>query len=561
MAISEFIILAGMIIVGFIFFLVAQGFISGELLSTKEKMYQTESQEIVSLIERSTSEQGPYFYYFREISFSNVSVKNKILTYQKGSYKFSYPVPKEVVDSDLENVTSICVLKKTGEIKLLDKCPKCNMDSVCSQDECKEDCPDCYGPSSICVGDGFCNKGIGENCENSVDCKCQGLCCPTSPDSDNNGCTSIGNIERSKQCWCNSQCQSGLECNPTAPTFSSYPKACCDPHKGWNGTDCVNIECPQDKKCPGAPMNGGNGDNAWTDINSVTCCSFSDVGDVSGPICSSSHCCPTTKPKWCNNPQTGNPRCVDNNEFVSEKCEEICPSSITQCFNKWHWNGYGAMFQMNVYGHVCDYYEVCQVPVVQPIAKEIIECCDNKCAGSCHSMCNQALSDSGLSSTDNDNTRKKCYGLYTIYGMDGAARWLKGYLLRGYPNGPDPPEAPASVMLSGDTWMCTGYSIVLTTLLRSVGYQSDEAYSVGMSDGPGCGHAFNLVKFPGESNYRFVDTVGNGLYISGITSSDWYRQQCGACRTESLTAGDGCQNDEGVFNCPSSSNVYLGATC
>jgi hypothetical protein len=205
---------------------------------------------------------------------------------------------------------------------------------------------------------------------------------------------------------------------------------------------------------------------------------------------------------------------------------------------------------MNVFGYVCDYYEVCH-PNIVPIIKEIIDCCNNKCAGSCHTMCSNAVSDSGLSSSDTPETRKKCYGLYAIYGLDGAAKWMKGYQIRI--------EQPASVMLTQGTWMCTGYSIALTTLLRSVGYSKDEAYSVAMNDGPGCGHAFNLVKFPGETNYRFVDTVGNSLYISGISSSDPYRQQCGACRTESLNQGNGCQNDEGVFSCPS--NVYLGVSC
>lgn len=299
-------------------------------------------------------------------------------------------------------------------------------------------------------------------------------------------------------------------------------------------------------------MSGGPGDSAWVDSQGTVCCPFFDNNDgSSGSNCSLSHCCPTYKPKWCEKPKTGSPRCVDQNEFNVEVCEEICPPTISQCINHWHWDNYDGMFSMNVNGHVCDYYEVCH-PNIRSIIDEIVNCCKNNCAGSCHSMCSRAVSESGLSSTDTPETRKKCYGLYTIYGLDGAAKWMKGYQIHI--------EEPASIMLTSQTWMCTGYSIALTTLLRSVGYEKDEAYSVGMDDGPKCGHAFNLVKLPGETNYRFVDTVGNGLYISGITGSDWYRNQCGACRTESLNSM-GCQNDEGVFNCPSSSNVYLGTSC
>jgi hypothetical protein len=77
------------------------------------------------------------------------------------------------------------------------------------------------------------------------------------------------------------------------------------------------------------------------------------------------------------------------------------------------------------------------------------------------------------------------------------------------------------------------------------------------------------VKFPDESKYRFVDTVGNSLYISGISVWDWYKYR-GHCRTD-YNSNDpnllfpgkcsGCMNDEGNFYCPQKSDIFLGDSC
>lgn len=343
MATSEFLIIAGMIMVGLIFLLAAQSFISGGLTTTQESMYRQQAEEIVSLIQRTTAEQGNYFYYYREINPSSIGVKDGILTFQKDKLTLLYPVPKQVIDTNLNNTASICVLKRNDVIKVLDKCPKCDMNSLCTPDECKEDCPDCYGPDSTCVGDGFCNKAIGENCETSIDCPCTtGKCCPASPDADFNGCTNTSNIGRGNQCWCTSQCQTGLDCNPTAPNFLQYKRACCDPGEGWNGTDCVKINCPANQTCPGAPMNGGPGDNAWVDINNNVCCPFDNIDDTSGPICSAKHCCPTHKPRWCDKPKTGSPRCMDQTEYQAEGCSPTIPCdsihSDADLPSSWDWH-------------------------------------------------------------------------------------------------------------------------------------------------------------------------------------------------------------------------------
>jgi hypothetical protein len=321
---------------------------------------------------------------------------------------------------------------------------------------------------------------------------------------------------------------------------------CCSGYCNPSSQKCEELPiCPSDRICSGAT-------EASKDSLGRDCCP-SDK-----PICSNQHCCPVDKSMWCNKPKNGDPRCMSIDEYNQECEQEICPPTISQCYGKWHWNNYGGKFSMNAIFYTCDMFEVCYDPVVKEIAEETINCCNNQCNGNCHSLCQLALSDSGLSSNDNSITRKKCYGLYIIYGLDDARRWLKGYNKMNL-------EQPASIMLTQGTWMCTGYSIVLTTLLRSVGYEKNEVYSV-------CGpeHAYNLVKFPDESKYRFVDTVGNTLYISGISVWDWYKHNYGFCRTNYNsnnpnaifpTQCSGCMNDEGNFYCPQESDIILGDSC
>lgn len=308
-----------------------------------------------------------------------------------------------------------------------------------------------------------CNNtkcGLGENCENCLeDCPagatCEDLnniCCPDSFDSDEFGCSGTKNLEKGESCSCDNQCNSSLECTETADTFMAYEKACCEPEKQWNGTNCT---------------------------------------------------------------------------------EGICPETISSCFNHWHWDHYGAKQIININIYACDYFEVCHDPVVQPIAKEIISCCNNKCEGNCHTLCSRALEDSGLAASDTETTRKKCYGLYAILGMGPAAKWTRGYQLHL--------EEPASIMFSSGTWMCTGYAIMLTTLLRSVGYEKNEAYGACSYN-----HMFNIVKFPGDTKHRIVDTVGNILCVKGMYTGGNY-PYCGNFGSEC----GGCINDEGTFSCPS----------
>lgn len=325
---SEFVVLAGMIIVGLIIFMIVEFFIAGEQETVSEYGYKAEAEGLVSLIERVSLEPNEYVLDCQYISPCDISVKNGILTYVKDEIKYSFSVPESVNVTNLKRVATVCVLKSGDTINLLSKKPICIIDGFCIPDECKEDCPDCTGPNPICINDGFCNKYLKEDCSisNLTDCSCSSnkVCCPTSSDSDGNGCSSILGLDEGQNCWCSLQCKSNLYCNPTVPDFTDYEKACCPVGYGWNGTGCEISVCPVDNLCPNAHSDGGPGDNAWTDANGKVCCPLSNIDDTSGPVCSFNHCCPTHKPKWCNNPLNGEPKCMSNSEYNNDcKPEQV----------------------------------------------------------------------------------------------------------------------------------------------------------------------------------------------------------------------------------------------
>ena len=76
--------------------------------------------------------------------------------------------------------------------------------------------------------------------------------------------------------------------------------------------------------------------------------------------------------------------------------------------------------------------------------------------------------------------------------------------------------AHASINLLS-TGTCVDYSFALTTILRKIGFSQDDALSVN-----GERHGYNLVRFPGETKWHYVDTVGNnggGVY-GGVGFAD-----------------------------------------
>ncbi len=253
----------------------------------------------------------------------------------------------------------------------------------------------------------------------------------------------------------------------------------------------------------------------------------------------------------------------------------------------------------------CDIFEVAN-PALIPIVKEAESCCRNGCKGECHEVCMKAYKESGLSENKGELTMKKCKGLYLIYGLGPAKRWIRGYydetlscsgsnkpvegkvktddtpdicyhegaentkdmVCRTFDLSIDKPvpaqmwvsdtdmsknschslfmELPASVsLLYLKTGICANYAYSLTTLLRIAGYtRSEVLYAVNSNKG----HAYNLVKFPGDSMYHIVSTNGNWNqpYVRKKLPST-FQPYCGY---------DVCKNDGGKMDCPPKSMVY-----
>ncbi len=111
-------------------------------------------------------------------------------------------------------------------------------------------------------------------------------------------------------------------------------------------------------------------------------------------------------------------------------------------------------------------------------------------------------------------------------------------------------DLPAHASLSSflSTGTCVDYSVVLTTLLRMSGYTYDEVYSA-RSDCPGdAGHAFNLIRFPGDSKYTLVDTVGN--------CNGYHPMSLPGCNGCYYWEYENCANDNGRVDCPAKSDVW-----
>jgi len=493
-ALTEAVLILGVLIAaGIIVFQLATIFLAQQKIS-REEVVVSFSKDVSSIIDKAISTTGEStFSYEPNIAKYRVEIRNStVLILDKISgKKASFSKSFSLVENKFEDCDEIYILKKEQKIAIF-----CN---------CLEN---------------------GETCSDSL------LCC------------------------------SGY-CNLTSKKCEEQPI------------------CPEDRKCPGADPT-----EAPLDSLGIPCC------PPDKPVCSASHCCPLDKPKWCEMPKNGDPRCMDENEYELE-CSCIPDSP---CNSIWPAHQ-GFKVRINEENFACDLFEVCH-PDLDPIVEEAEECCENSCQGSCHMFCDQALVQSG-------GNLKKCKGLYIIYGLGPAAKFMKDYFWpeicclgnnyclhgckpsdlgkcscfghtygsnaqslpcvdwptrypRGWRSDTDMSQntckfsdliAHANILEDKGihTGVCVDYSVSLTTLLRKAGYAKDEVFT---TCGPG--HAFNLVKFPGDPKYHVVDTRGNKptpIRFGSLPPNYPYYCNYGACSPP-------CMNDAYNGNCPPRSEVY-----
>ena len=216
----------------------------------KEEEIYLKAKNFYEILTRIEKIQAKYFFKEHFLGISNVSIKNNILKIEIDGKNFYFFVTSNFSETEIINKGRYCIVKENGKITIY-ACSDYALRPTgeCDVLKCKENSIDCIGPKQICIGDGYCNIYIKENCKNSIDCDCKNLgseyiCCPENPNSDERGCLKVDvKKKKGEECYCNEECEANLECNPVAPSFTYYKKACCEKGKIWNGRECIVPEC------------------------------------------------------------------------------------------------------------------------------------------------------------------------------------------------------------------------------------------------------------------------------------------------------------------------------
>src|SRR3989344_4462813 len=255
----------------------------------------------------------------------------------------------------------------------------------------------------------------------------------------------------------------------------------------------------------------------------------------------------------------------------------------TPCNNKWPIPE-GDEFKINSEtAGACSLFEVCSEDI-DYIIKDSITCCTEGLTDADKvSACNFA--------NENSETFRNCQATYIIKSLGRAATYIKEYFdaemcckgvgalcpneewlytpqplpenLKGVkcsntpennPNGvwksdtnlglneialfDAPAHSTLNIIKSGT---CVDYSVAATTLLRKIGFSSDQAMTVEASD-----HAYNLVRFNLDRKYTIFDMTGNneGLKRGKVPQGYDY--------CENII---NCYNDLGKISCPSNKEI------
>jgi|GEM_PF-4586811 len=214
------------------------------------------------------------------------------------------------------------------------------------------------------------------------------------------------------------------------------------------------------------------------------------------------------------------------------------------------------------FDYLCNANEVCH-PELDYIIEEAALCCEDPFPLIDNPLCEYTRSHFASFRWDRPewipDLAKECRGYYIIFGLGPFARWMKGYFYPecccerwgtcpnntlyggtcsdgraiwntnaqslvcsrtryennqylGWGSDTDMGENTCRVWLRPahasiniiQTGICRDYSLAVNTLLRKAGYLHDEV--MGFCDGA---HCYNLVKFPGATTYKVIDTTGN----------------------------------------------------
>jgi len=156
---------------------------------------------------------------------------------------------------------------------------------------------------------------IGDSVYFTGECKKEGEVC----------FSSLECCEDNRYCWGGSL--DSLTCHRECGGNGNYsldPSACCE---CWNKSTKMCEECkvcPIGRICPGAPE--------AIKVGREDCC------PVNRPVCTDGHCCPTDEPNWCDEPKTGNARCMNDIEFINECLPVKCEGPLPE---KWDWRNVG----------------------------------------------------------------------------------------------------------------------------------------------------------------------------------------------------------------------------
>jgi hypothetical protein len=270
--------------------------------------------------------------------------------------------------------------------------------------------------------------------------------------------------------------------------------------------------------------------------------------------------------------------------------------SDSPCQHAWPTNE-GDTISFNSNDDACNLFDICN-PDLDYILEDVLDCCVYQGLADPH--CNIAVTRGG-------GDLKACVGHYIIEGLGGYANWMKRYFwpeiccsnslnqscFKHYHNNVNvnkckpkggfnanvqnllcpnaipnnnwasdtnmtqntckhldlPAHASLNILQTGT---CTDYAIAVVALLRKAGYADDEVYV--LCDGL---HCYNLVKFPGDAKYHFIDTtenlatpyVQNGLPGPGAG-------QYGYCGNYTNGGNKACKNDAtGGTACPGKNDI------